>query len=221
MLNAKDIAKLTPFLAEKSVVNLEIKDRGHKGREVLLEYDDGQKLVGNLDEAKLKMQELTGLTSIVSYFARGKYGSNTWRGNCSGLLIMDIFGSLEQVMIKTQHNCFTDTVKYSGKFIPIEHEYLVIIRKGDPYIIPVSHVSTTQCDMRASKKSTWASVVAMILESHGGVMVKDELAAEMGRCPKAAGNNFIKAKLRQVVNTHPKTFRREGNRIALATPAAA
>lgn len=366
MLNAKDIAKLTPFLAEKSVVNLEIKDRGHKGREVLLEYDDGQKLVGNLDEAKLKMQELTGLTSIVSYFARGKYGSNTWRGNCSGLLIkdllryykpgmfgdlavgsgtsievaydlgydnanavfndlnpkyggvdisnpdldfplmdfiffhppyyvfpgssmpvysgkggmwgdeinprdgsrisdpmafkkwfdqcnanlyrllhkggrlailmgdsrykgqyysmfknMDIFGNLEQVMIKTQHNCFTDTVKYSGKFIPIEHEYLVIIRKGDPYIIPVSHVSTTQCDMRASKKSTWASVVAMILESHGGVMVKDELAAEMGRCPKAAGNNFIKAKLRQVVNTHPKTFRREGNHIALATPAAA
>ena len=30
------------------------------------------------------------MTSIASYFARGKYGSNTWRGNCSGLLIKDL-----------------------------------------------------------------------------------------------------------------------------------
>lgn len=36
------------------------------------------------------MNEESGLTSIASYFARGKYGSSTWRGNCSGLLIKDL-----------------------------------------------------------------------------------------------------------------------------------
>lgn len=275
MLNPNDLAKLAPWLTQKKVVNLEMKDRGRKGREVLIEYDDGTKMVGNLDAPNFTMQKLSGLSSIVSYFARGKYGSNAWRGNCSGLLIrdlleyyrpdtfgdlavgsgtsievakdlgytksntvfsdlnpkyggvdisnpdldfplmdfiffhppyyvfpgssmptysgnmwgneanphdgsritdpiefkrwfdlcnanlyrllhkggrmailmgdsryrgqyfsmfknMDIFGEIEQVIIKEQHNCYADSIKYSGKFIPIEHEYLVIIKKPAP-----------------------------------------------------------------------------------------
>ena len=47
-------------------------------------------MVGNLDAPGFKLHQLTGLTSIASYFARGKYGSNSWRGNCSGLLIKDL-----------------------------------------------------------------------------------------------------------------------------------
>lgn len=35
---------------------------------------------------------------------------------------MNIFGNIEQVIIKTQQNCVSDNIKYSGKFIPIEHE---------------------------------------------------------------------------------------------------
>ena len=38
-------------------------------------------------------------------------------------------GSLENIIIKAQHNCFSDQIQYSGKFIPILHEYVMIVRK--------------------------------------------------------------------------------------------
>lgn len=87
MLNENDLIKLTPYL--DGVVNIEVKKQ-KAGREVMLEYSDGRKLVGNLDSSVFSLQPLTGLSSIASYFARGKYGNNSWRGNCSGLLIKDL-----------------------------------------------------------------------------------------------------------------------------------
>lgn len=367
MLNERDLAKLSPYFAAGKVVSIDVKDRNRKGREVILEYDDGRKLAGNLDDASLKMTELTGLTSIASYFARGKYGDNSWRGNCSGLLIkdllqyykpdtfadlavgsgtsievakdlgytsansvfsdlnpkyggvditgedldfplvdfiffhppyyvfpgssmpvysgrrsggmwgdeinphdgsrisdqgqfkdwfdaananlfkllrkggrlavlmgdskyrgqyysmfknMNIFGDLEQVIIKQQHNCLTDSVKYSGKFIPTVHEYLVIIKKNDPYIVPISYVGFTKRDLRESKKCTWASVIAMMLEANGGEMQFDAVVSLMEKHPKAESNSNIDAKLRQELHRHPKLFSRDGSKVCLATPAA-
>ena len=58
MLNAADLTKLSPYLSEGKVVNIEVKDRGRKGREVLLEYEDGRKLVGNLNHPNFRMQPL-------------------------------------------------------------------------------------------------------------------------------------------------------------------
>lgn len=368
MLNQTDLNKLAPYLAQGKVVNIEIKDRGRKGRETLLEYEDGTKLVGDLNQDNFQMRPLKGLTSIASYFARGKYGSNSWRGNCSGLLIrdllehykpdtfgdlavgsgtsievaqdlgynqfnsvfsdlnpkyggvdisgpdldfplldfiffhppyyvfpgssmpvysgkgadgkgmwgeevnphdgsrisdpgefkrwfdtcnanlykllrkggrlailmgdsryrgqyysmfknMDLFGELEQVIIKQQHNCLTDAIQYSGKFIPLEHEYLVILRKKDPYIIPIQHVKTTQRDVRTSEKMTWAAVLSMILEAHGGRMKTAELEGEMGKHPKGKSNSHLAEKLRQELQRHPRMFRRDGADICLAQPA--
>ena len=366
MLTNNDLAKLSPYLNAGKVVNIEVKDRGRKGREVLLEYEDGRKMFGDLNAASFKMEEMKGITSIASYFARGKYGSNSWRGNCSGLLIrdllqfykprtfadlavgggtsievakdlgytqknsvfsdlnpkyggvdisnpdmdfplvdfiffhppyyvfpgssmpvysgkssggmwgdevnphdgsritdpmefkrwfdtcnanlykllhkggrlailmgdsrykgqyysmfknMDIFGDMEQVIIKQQHNCICDASKYAGKFIPLEHEYLVIIKKNDPYIIPVTHVQFFKKDMRESTKSTWAAVIAMILEAHGGRMSKDELVAALEKHPKASNNNNVYAKLRQELQYHSRMFSREGDTIKLAACA--
>lgn len=368
MLSTADITKLSPYLNEGKVVNIECKDRGaRKGREILLEYDDGRKLIGNLDSQPFRMTEMKGLTSIASYFARGKYGSNTWRGNCSGLLIrdllnhykpeifgdlavgsgtsidvardlgynssntvfsdlnpkyggvdisspdldfplmdlvffhppyyvfpgssmpvysgkgadgkgmwgdeinphdgsrisdpiefkrwfdtcnaniykllkkggrmailmgdsryqgqyysmfkeMDIIGKIEQVIIKEQNNCMTDTVKYSGKFIPIQHEYLVIIRKDSPYVVPITHVAHYQRDIRTSEKVTWATIISMILENHGGRMTKEELVSVMEKHPKAKNNSHIYAKLRQELQRHPKMFHRVDDEICLSVP---
>ena len=33
-------------------------------------------------------------------------------------------GTLENILIKAQHNCFSDSVQYSGSIIPILHEYV-------------------------------------------------------------------------------------------------
>lgn len=369
MLHERDLKNLAPYLSKGKVVRIDVKDRSRKGREILLEYEDGTKMVGNLDASPFRMQKITGFTSIASYFARGKYGSSTWRGNCSGLLIkdllqyykpdvfgdlavgsgtsievakdlgytasntvfsdlnpkyggvdissgdmdfplmdfiffhppyyvfpgssmpvysgkgydgkgmwgdevnphdgsritdpkafkrwfdicnanlyrllkkggrmailmgdsrykgqyysmfknMDLYGELEQVIIKEQHNCLTDSCKYAGKFIPIEHEYLVVIRKNGPYIIPITHVSFGKRDIRNSANSTWASVMAMILEDHGGRMTRDELATAMEKTAKAANNNHVAAKMRQELRRHPRMFRTEKDTVYLAAPAA-
>ena len=49
MLTQRDFEQLSPYLTRGKVVNMEVKDRGRKGREVLLEYDNGEKLVGDLN----------------------------------------------------------------------------------------------------------------------------------------------------------------------------
>lgn len=66
MLTQRDFEQLSPYLTRGKVVNMEVKDRGRKGREVLLEYDNGEKLVGDLNQQPLTLAPLTGLKSIVS-----------------------------------------------------------------------------------------------------------------------------------------------------------
>ena len=358
-LTQNDLLKIYPYLNNKNVVNIEIKDFNKKGREILLEYDDGTKMAGNLDKDIFTMSEVKGLTSVVSNFARGKYGSSGYRGNCSGLLIkdllnyykpdtfsdlavgsgtsievakelgytdsnttfndlnpkfggvdisskdmdfpltdfiffhppyyvfpgssmpvysgsmwgnsinehdgsrisdpdkfkqwfdicnanlycllkkggrlvilmgdskykgkyysmfkeMNIIGELEQVIIKEQHNCVSDRIKYSGKFIPTEHEFLVIIRKNAPYIIPVTLTKHVTQDIRESVKVTWANLIAMILEDNGGKMTSDMLTEKLYSLPKAKGNRFVDAKVRQELQRHPKMFYRQGKFICLA-----
>ena len=38
-------------------------------------------------------------------------------------------GTLENVIIKAQYNCVSDRTHYSGRYIPIVHEYLLLLRK--------------------------------------------------------------------------------------------
>lgn len=363
MLTQRDFEQLSPYLTRGKVVNMEVKDRGRKGREVLLEYDNGEKLVGDLNQQPLTLAPLTGLKSIVSYFARGKYGATDWRGNCSGLLIkdlldfykpdtfgdlavgsgtaidvakdlgytsantvfndlnprfggvdisapdidfplldfiffhppyyvfpgskmpvysgkkqggmwgdevndhdgsriadpwefklwfdrcnanlykllrkggrlailmgdsrfrgqyfsmfkeMDIYGTLEQVIIKEQHNSWSNQLKYAGKFIPIAHEYLVIIRKEGPFIVPISYVRHTDKDMRKSEKITWANLIAMLLEDAGGQMRMDVLIHKMEEHPKARNNNHVAAKLRQELQRHSRMFIKDNDMVRLA-----
>ena len=46
-------------------------------------------------------------------------------------------GVLENVIIKAQHNCMSDQRVYSGKFIPIVHEYVLLVRKDAPLAVPL------------------------------------------------------------------------------------
>lgn len=366
MLNERDLQSLMPYFERGKVVNIEVKDRGRRGREILLEYQYGLKLVGNLDQKPLQLTELKGIGSIVSYFARGKYGSTNWRGNCSGLLIkdllnyyqpdtfadlavgsgtsievatdlgynasntvfndlnpkyggvdisgndldfplmdmiffhppyyvfpnskmpvysgrkaggmwgddidsrdgsrisepvafkawfdrcnanlfkllrkggrlailmgdsrfrgqyysmfkeMDIYGTLEQVIIKAQHNSWSDGIKYAGKFIPIEHEYLVIIRKDGPFIVPISYVRHTEKDIRTSEKVTWADLISMLLEDNGGRMEVKTLVKYMESHPKAKHNQHVAAKLRQELQRHGRMFGKEDGWVVLRKSA--
>ncbi len=367
MLNKIDMQTIYPYLLKEKVLNLEIKDFGCKGREILIEYKSGKKMIGNLDQHPFEMREISSLSSIASYFARGKYGNSSWRGNCSGLLIkdllcyykpeifgdlavgsgtsievakdlgyteantvfsdlnpkyggidissndldfplmdfiffhppyyvfpgsampvysgksqggiwgeeihpsdgsrindpllfkkwfdacnanlykllhkggrlailmgdsryrgkyysmfknMNIFGELEQVIIKQQHNCMSDSTKYSNRFIPIQHEYLIIIKKNSPYVIPVTAVSFVEKDLRKSTSITWATLISMILENHNGEIEIKELIHIMENHPKGKNNHHCSAKLRQELQKHPKMFFKNGNKICLSLPCS-
>lgn len=353
MINSKDLDKFSPYMAKGKVVNIEVKEFGKtrdRGtvREVLLEFQDGTKLIGDLNSSNFQMTKVKGLTTIASYFSRGKYGNNQWRGNFSGLLVkdlieyynpkfaidpmvgggtshqvfsetgvnnlcldlnpmwggydalnmelpcssdfiiwhppymsfkgssmprysgvewgteihpsdgshitdpieftkwfnriqanfyaalrnggrlaivmgdsrfrgqfysmfksMDIYGTLEQVIIKEQHNCISDSVKYSGaKFIPIQHEYLVIIRKTDNYIFPCHIVKNIPVDIRKSAKVTWKTLIQATLENMGGKASVGELYETLSKHQRAKDNNNVREKIRQVLGKYTLEFER-------------
>lgn len=347
ILNHADFTKLAPHLS--GVINLELKEHRARGgrivREVLLEYNDGRKMVGDLNTSCFTLKELTGLSSIAAYFARGKYGNTNWRGNCSGLLIrdlinhfkpkfvldpmagsgttgdvckdlnvnhmlldlnpkyggfnalrdelprsadfifahppyyvfpntsmprysgvmwgdqanpddgswiedeqefrtwfntvqanlyqglrkggricyligdsrskgkyfsmfkaMDIYGSLESVIIKRQFNCMSDAKTYGGYFIPIAHEYLVIVRKDDEYVLRCLCVKELEVDLRQRKNIHWRALLQSAIEEMGGKATREQIYMKVKDHPKAQSNNHLKEKIRQVINSFPNEF---------------
>ena len=68
-------------------------------------------------------------------------------------------GTLEQIIIKAQHNCFSDNTYYSNRnFVPIVHEYLMVVKKESSLIIPVKYTKNSQLDMRDMNTSTWRDI---------------------------------------------------------------
>ena len=132
---------------------------------------------------------------------------------------MNLFGELEQVIIKQQHNCISSSKKYGNAFIPIQHEYLVVIKKNSPYIVPITAVSFLQRDIRESKVITWAALIAMVLENNNGKMTANELVQVMQKHPKGKNNHHCDAKLRQQLQMYPKMFCRKGDQICLVCPS--
>ncbi|ACQ51254.1 DNA modification methylase (plasmid) [Clostridium botulinum] len=343
MLEGKVLEKLYPYLT-KDIINIDIKDYGRK-KEVILENKMGDKFIGDLTQERISFKKVGGLTSIAEYFARGKYGSNSWRGNCSGLLIKDIllhynikefcdpmlgsgtsldvakdlnikclgmdlnpkfggfniikdefpksfefmflhppyyvfkgskmpvysgnqwgnvahiddgshmhdknqftkwfntvlyksylalkkggriallvgdsrfksdyysmfkemnvYGKIENVIIKKQYNCVSDNIKYANKFIPIQHEYLVIIKKDQELIIPCTIVKKRIFSMLDVEQITWRSLIQNIIEYLGGKTTREEIYNMVIKSKKAKNNNNIKAKIRQIINSYPNEF---------------
>lgn len=119
-------------------------------------------------------------------------------------------GQLEQVIIKAQHNCWSDTQSYSNNnFVPIVHEYLLVTRKdpGMSLVVPVSLAQNYRMDLRKSSHVSWRDAIYAILEDRGGEMTLEELYDQMKDSPKTSANRFWQEKIRQTVQ-NGKYFRR-------------
>ena len=57
-------------------------------------------------------------------------------------------GTLENVIIKAQHNCVSERRNYSGRFIPIVHEYVLLIKKDTPLVYPLLMTRRLEGDIR-------------------------------------------------------------------------
>ena len=108
-------------------------------------------------------------------------------------------GTVEQVVIKQQHNCVSDRTSYSGSFIPTAHEYFLILRKDMPYVLDFQIARNVKLDIRDSQSVTWKDVVLAALEQLDGNVSLEQIYAEIDGHKKAQANTHWKDKVRQVL----------------------
>ncbi len=119
-------------------------------------------------------------------------------------------GTLEQIIIKAQHNCVSDRSTYSNlNFVPIVHEYLMVVRKENGLIVPVTYTKRVVSDIRGSKTASWRDIIHALLENGRSTLAG--LYEQLKDSPKAKENPHWKEKIRQVVqNTRYFTRVAEG-----------
>jgi len=105
-------------------------------------------------------------------------------------MLVDIVksGTLENIVIKAQHNCWSDRQNYSGKFIPIVHEYLMICRKDGELLIPVIMTTHQTVDLRDVKSATWKDVVYEAMKAIGGSCTLEDIYSSLENHKRAKSN---------------------------------
>lgn len=125
----------------------------------------------------------------------------------SMLLDMDKLGTIEQIVIKEQLNCTSDKQKYSNEnFIRISHEYLLILRKDNPYLYNMKIVKNFSIDIRDSLKVTWKDLVAAVLQKLGGKARLDDIYKQVEGHKKCEANGNWKEKIRQTLQVYSNIF---------------
>lgn len=115
-------------------------------------------------------------------------------------------GTLEQIIIKAQHNCVSDRNTYTNQnFVPIVHEYLMVVKKENGLIVPVSYSKKMDIDIRMSVSASWRDIIHALLEK--GQSTLETLYRAMENTPKSKANPHWKEKIRQTVQ-NTRYFRR-------------
>lgn len=113
-------------------------------------------------------------------------------------------GQLESIMVKMQHNCVSEGRVYGSKnFVPIVHEYIMVLKKIMPYMVNFQLPREYSCDIRNSGKgSTWKDVVVAVLRNFNRPASLNEIYAEIDGHAKTKTNpNNWQAKIRQILET--------------------
>jgi hypothetical protein len=115
-------------------------------------------------------------------------------------------GTIENVVIKAQHNCFSDSTQYSGRFIPIVHEYLLLLRKDAPLIYPLLLSYRRDGDIRDMPGATWKDIVADAMESFHSETRLEQIYAAVEPHKRAQTQRHWKEKIRQTLQYYPELF---------------
>lgn len=125
-------------------------------------------------------------------------------------------GTMENIIIKAQHNCWSDRQSYSGNFVPIVHEYLLVTKKEAGLVIPVSWGTSKKYDMREFSGQSWRDLVWTTIQENGGQMSLQELYDALKDSAKAKGNAHWQEKIRQTVQNIKRFIRTERGTYALS-----
>lgn len=119
-------------------------------------------------------------------------------------------GTLENILIKAQHNCFSDQIEYGGSFIPTLHEYVMIVRKDDVLLFPILLSQTQKKDIRDMGGATWKDIVAAVLEQSSNAVTLNFIYEQIENHKKAQANKWWKEKVRQTLQIYPNHFSHDG-----------
>lgn len=137
----------------------------------------------------------------------GTLGRGNFRSYQSDFIQMMPKDELLSVTIKLQHNCLSDNRQYSGNFVPIMHEYLLLWKKSAKSLFAVSFDIASEMTKRVA--TTWRNAIRMVMMKLKEAKLSD-IYAEV---EKVAGNLIAsnpnyKAKIRQTLQKHFKNVER-------------
>ena len=115
-------------------------------------------------------------------------------------------GTIENVIIKAQHNCLSNNTQYSGRFIPIVHEYLLLIRKDEPLLYSALLTCRREMDIRDMPGATWRDIVAAVMDELQGAAKLERIYASISAFRRAQEHQHWKEKVRQTLQCHPNLF---------------
>lgn len=118
---------------------------------------------------------------------------------------------LKSVMIKMQHNCWSDRQSYASSRVQlphIKHEYILIWQKPGRVTSYLCALSVIAREAQARVRGTWRSVVRQAVVSLGGEVELSSLYARIAEnAPeRLKQNEHWKAKVRQTLQLHPDLF---------------
>ena len=113
---------------------------------------------------------------------------------------------MENIIIKAQHNCVSDRRTYGGRFIPIVHEYVLLLRKETPLVIPFLMTYRVNSDIRDMPGATWRDIIADRLEDCNGRAPLEEIYRRVEGHKRAQSQQWWKEKVRQTLQINPRTF---------------
>lgn len=115
-------------------------------------------------------------------------------------------GMMENVIIKAQHNCVSDRRSYSGRFIPIVHEYVLLLRKEQPLVYPLLMTYRLEGDIRDMPGATWRDILADAMESFREPMPLGRIYEKVAGYKRTREQDHWRDKVRQTLQCYPNVF---------------
>lgn len=105
-------------------------------------------------------------------------------------------GVPRQVIIKLQHNVSSERKQYAGRFIPIVHEYLVVMEKQPGCVVRIRKTVVVDYDVTRWADVTWRTLVRYALERLGRKATLASIYEMLADTPKARRNPHWRERIR-------------------------
>ena len=131
----------------------------------------------------------------------GSLGKGNFRSYQADFIQMMPKDELLSVTIKLQHNCLSDTRQYSGNFVPIMHEYLLIWKKKAKSQFAISFDIASEMTKKVA--TTWRNCIRIVMMKLKEAKLTDIYSeVEKVAADLISKNKNYKAKIRQTLQKH-------------------